>query len=150
MRPRFPILEPLTKGILLSLISIAGGALGVVFLTGTAPAPSPEFMRTLATIGATLVLAYVIEAVWLSTRVEIDDEYEEWLGFITGVGIAGLLGVATALLLSEHRAAGHDNALDDLGLAWSATSLVILGVALVLQPLLAYRFGGQDRRDDST
>lgn len=150
MRPRLPVLEPITKGILLSLISVAGATLGAAFVIGPAPLPSPEFMRTLATIGASLVLAYVIEAVWLATRVEVDDDHEEWLGFITGVGIAGLFGVAIALLLSEHRAAGHDNVLDDLGLAWSAVSQVILGGVLLLQPLLAYRLGNDGQNDRST
>lgn len=121
-------------------LAVALATLGAYFfLAGLAPA-SPELLRTLATIGAALLIAYVVEAVWLVPRVEIDEDHEEWLGFITGAGIAGLLGVVVSMLLSAHREAGHDNVLDDLGLAWTATSLLILGGVLVLQPLLADRY----------
>lgn len=96
-------------------------------------------MQNLAMIGASFVLAYVVEMTWLVRRAEIDGDREEWLGFLVGTGTAALVGVALALLVAEHRAAGHDNFLDDFGLAWSAVSLGTLGGLLVLQPLLADR-----------
>jgi uncharacterized membrane protein YgdD (TMEM256/DUF423 family) len=136
---RLPLLDPIPKGIANALISVALGSLGLYFFFSAVPTASPELLRTTATIGATLLLAYVVEAVWLVQRVERDDEFEEWLGFITGAGIAGFLGVIFALLLAEHRLAGHSNFVDELGTAWVAVSLLILGGALVLQPLLAHR-----------
>lgn len=139
MLSRLPLLDPIPKGIANALISVALASLGLYFFFSAVPVASPELLRTTALIGATLLLAYVIEAVWLVQRVERDDEFEEWLGFVTGAGIAGFLGVIFALLLAEHRLAGHSNFVDELGSAWVAVSLLILGGALVLQPLLAHR-----------
>lgn len=135
-----PVFEPITKGVLLALASVMLGSIGCAFFLGALPAASPELLRSLGTIGAILVPAYVVEVVWLMPRMGQGVEFEEWLGFVVGAGIAGLLGIAFALLLAEHRAAGHANSVDDLGLAWVAVSEVILAGVLVLQPLLANRF----------
>jgi hypothetical protein len=144
-----PRLEPIPKGVANALLSVALASLGVYFFFQAIPSASAELLRTIALIGASLVLAYVVEAVWLVGRVEHDEEYEEWLGFVTGAGIAGFLGVVFALLLAEHRAVGHSNFIDKLGTAWAAVSLLILGAVLVIQPLLAHRFGELgDRADD--
>lgn len=144
MLSRLPILDPLSKGVANALFSVAVASLGAYFFFGAIPLASAELLRSVALIGATLVLAYVVEAVWLAQRVDQseDYEYEEWLGFVSGAGIAGFLGVVFALLLAEHRVAGHSNFIDELGVAWVAVSLLILGFILVLQPVLANRFGG--------
>lgn len=141
MLSRLPILDPTAKGVISALVSVALSSLGVYFFLATLPAASPELLHNMALIGASLLIAYVIEAVWLVPRVEIDDQHEEWIGFIAGAGIAGFAGVIVALLLSEHRVAGHSNFIDDFGLAWATMSLTILGSVLVLQPLLADRYG---------
>jgi len=135
---------------LLALLSVVAATIGASFILAEVPAPSPELMRSIATVGVGLSIAYVVEAVWLAQRVvaEDDDEHEEWLGFLTGVGLAGLLGIVFALLVAEHRAAGHDNVLDHLGVAWSAVSMVILGGVLMLQPILAGRMA-REPDDDS-
>jgi hypothetical protein len=140
MRPSLPVLEPVTKGVLLALWSVVLASIGCAFFLGAVPAPSAELLRSLSTIGAILVPAYVVEAAWLVPRMGQGIEFEEWLGFVVGAGIAGLLGIAIALLLTEHRAAGHANSLDDLGLAWVVVSEAILAGVLILQPLLAHRF----------
>lgn len=139
MFSRLPVLEPISKGIANALASVALASLGAYFFFQAVPSASPELLRTVALIGASLLLAYVVEAVWLVSRVEADDEFEEWLGFVAGAGIAGFLGVVLALLLSAHRAVGHSNFIDEIGLAWVVVSLLILGVVLVVQPLLAHR-----------
>ncbi|HSR94912.1 MAG TPA: hypothetical protein VLK56_08600 [Solirubrobacterales bacterium] len=153
MLSRLPVLEPIPKGIANALGAVALASIGLYFFFAAVPLASPELLRTIALIGASLLIAYVVEAVWLVSRVEVDDEYEEWLGFVTGAGIAGLLGVVFALLLAEHRAVGHSNFIDRLGTAWAAVSLLILAGVLVMQPLLAYRLGnrpsGERAIDDS-
>jgi hypothetical protein len=141
VRLGLPVVEPITKGIANALFAIAAASLGGYFFFNTIPLPSPDLLRSVATIGGTLLLAYIVEVVWLVQRVEQDDEFEEWLGFVTGAGIAGFLGVVFALLLSAHRLAGHANFIDKIGTAWTAISLLILGGVLVLQPLLAHRLG---------
>lgn len=136
------MLDPIPKGIANALASVALVTLGLYFFLQAVPHASPDLLRTTAIVGASLLLAYVVEAVWLAQRAELDDEYEEWLGFVAGAGIAGFLGIVLALLLAEHRLAGHANVVDEVGAAWVAASLLILGGVLVLQPLLAQRFGG--------
>ncbi len=140
MRPELPILEPVTKGILLALFSVAVASIGGAFFLGAIPPASPELLQSLATIGAIFVPAYVVEVVWLVPRMGQGEEFEEWLGFTVGAGIAGLLAIAVALLGVEHRVAGHANSLDDLGLSFVVVSLVILAGTLISQPLLAHRF----------
>ena len=139
MRPS--TFEPITKGVQLALFSVAAGSIGGSFFLGAIPPASPGLLQSLATIGAILVPAYVVEVVWLVPRMGRGEEFEEWLGFIVGAAIAGLLAIAVALLGAEHRLAGHANSLDDLGLAFVVVSLVILAGCLVSQPLLAHRFG---------
>lgn len=140
MRPGLPVFEPITKGVFLALWSVLLGSIGGAFFLGALPAASAQLLQNLSTIGAILLPAYVVEVVWLMPRMGQGIEFEEWLGFVVGAGIAGLLGIAIALLLTEHRAAGHANSLDDLGLAWVVVSETILAGVLVLQPLLANRF----------
>lgn len=140
MLPGLPILDPIPKGVLQALGSVAVATVGIGFALNTIPTASPALLENIAQIGAALLIAYTVEAVWLAQRAEMDDEYEEWLGFLVGTGIAGLLAIAFALLLSGHRAAGHDNLIDDFGLAWAVISLAILGGVLVLQPVLAMRY----------
>lgn len=139
---RLPVLEPVTKGVLLALFSVAVASIGGSFFLGAIPPASPELLQSLATIGAIFVPAYVVEVVWLVPRMGRGEEFEEWLGFTVGAGIAGLLAIAVALLGAEHRVAGHSNSLDDLGLSFVIVSLVILAGCLVAQPLLAQRFSG--------
>jgi len=137
---RLPVFEPITKGVLLALFSVAVASVGGSFFLGAIPPASPELLQSLATIGAIFVPAYVVEIVWLVPRMARGEEFEEWLGFVVGAGIAGLLAIAVALLAVEHRLAGHSNSLDDLGLSFIVVSLTILAGTLVLQPLLAHRF----------
>lgn len=144
MRPHLPVLEPITKGVLLAFWSLALASIGCAFFLGAIPAASPELLQSLATIGAILVPAYVVEIVWMLPQMGKGIEYEEWLGFVVGTGIGGLTAIAVALLLAQHRAAGHANSLDDLGLAWVIVSETILAGVLVVQPLLAHRFRDLD------
>lgn len=92
-------------------------------------------------IGVAILLGYVIEVVWMTTRLEREnDERESWLGSMVGLGLSGLAGIVVALLIAEHRAAGHANLLDKYGLWWSTVSLAMLGVLVTLQPLIVDRW----------
>lgn len=144
MRPELPILEPITKGILLALFSVVVASFGAAFFLGALPAVSPGLLDSLATIGAIFLAAYVVEVVWMVPRMGRGEEFEEWLGFMVGSGVAGLLAIVVALLGAQHRVAGHSNSIDDLALSFVVVSLVILGGTLVAQPLLARRFADLD------
>ena len=137
---RLSAYEPMTKGVLLALFSVAVASIGAAFFLGAVPPASPDLLQTLALIGAILLPAYVVEVIWLMPRMGHGEEFEEWFGFIVGAGIADLLAIAVALLGVQHRLAGHANSLDDLGLAFVVVSLVVLAGTLVAQPLLANRF----------
>lgn len=139
---RLPVYEPVTKGVLLAFFSVVVAGIGAAFFLSAIPPASPDLLQTLALIGAILLPAYVVEVVWLLPRMERGEELEEWLGFMVGAAIADLLAIAVALLGVQHRLAGHANSLDDLGLAFVVVSLVVLAGTLVVQPLLANRFGG--------
>jgi len=143
---RLPVFEPITKGVLLALFSVAVASIGGSFFLGAIPPASPDLLQSLATIGAIFIAAYVVEVVWMVPRMGRGEEFEEWLGFMVGSGIAGLLAIAVALTGVQHRLAGPSNSLDDLGLSFVIVSLVILAGTLVLQPLLAHRFDGSAER----
>jgi hypothetical protein len=74
--------------------------------------PSPDLMRSIGEVGAT-----------------------------AGFGIGGLMGIVAALLVAEHRAAGHHNFLDTFGLWWSAIALVSLGGYVAMHPVIVDRWG---------
>jgi hypothetical protein len=102
--------------------------------------PPPELLYSIAGAGVALLLGYVIEAVWMVGRAERKEWHESWLGFVYGVGLAGFIGIAAALLVAAHRAARHGNLLDDLGLWWSVSSLGFLGLLVTLHPLIVDRW----------
>lgn len=137
---RLPVYEPITKGVLLALFSVALASIGAAFFLSAVPPASPALLQNLALIGAILLPGYVVEVIWLVPRMGRGEELEEWLGFIVGAAIADLLAIAVALLGVQHRLAGHANSLDDLGLAFVIVSLIVLAGTLVAQPLLARRF----------
>lgn len=109
------------------------------------PPPSAELMRSVAGIGITIVLAYVIEAVWMVGRLErVGADREAWLGSAVGMTVCGLSGVAAAVLVAAHREAMHSNYLDTFGLWWVVASLGLLGAMVALQPLIADRWTKED------
>jgi MFS family permease len=130
-------IDPLLKEILLTL-----GAVSLVAICGAlgfrSAYPDSGLMYTIAQIGTAIVFAYIIVAVWMVERVNRSEEdNRDWLGMMTGLAIAGLVGVGSALAVGSHRAAGHANFLDLLGLWWAVMSLVSLAAVIVIQPLLA-------------
>lgn len=131
-------LGQISRGVAEGLAGVAALAAVMTSLTSAIPQPSPALLRDMASLGIVLVLAYVVEAVWLVPRMGSEPDYENRLGAITGIGLAGMIGVAAALALSAHRAAGHDNAVDAIGFAWTVSSLGLLAAMVTLQPLLVH------------
>lgn len=100
--------------------------------------PSPELCRTLAGIGASFFLAYVIEATWLATRFEANRRSEYFLGFITGLAALGFLGVAFALWLSDRPSGEPLKHTEDFYLWFSLLSLGALGLLVAFQPFITH------------
>jgi hypothetical protein len=98
-------------------------------------------MHSIAEIGATLLVAWAVEATWMaSNNRRQGDKREDWLGSIAGFGVCGLLALVVALVVAEHRAANHGNFLDDIGLWWSVVALFTLGALVVMHPVIVERW----------
>lgn len=142
-----PVLRGIEEWFVVAALTAAGLGLVSALLL---PHPSAALMRDIANIGIVLVLAFAVEAAWLAPHVadgSSKDDKEE-MGRLLGLGLAGLLGVVVAVLVSAHRAAGHGNLLDDFGLGWAVASLTALGLMVVLHPWLVHVW--EDKRGSST
>lgn len=147
-------LNPVRKGFAEGLAAIAAGSLFAVFgLTVIASKPTDDLLRSLAEVGATFLIAYVIEVSWIvktSSTARALDERESRLGTFIGIGAAALFGIALALGLAERARVHHWNFFDEIGFAWVAVSLVALGAVVVLQPLLTHEWLNDGARISSS
>jgi hypothetical protein len=132
-------LSPLRKGVIEAIAVI--GLCAVVsfpFFWAYAAAPGETF-GDIAQIGATLLVAYAVETSWwLKTSRKRGARRENWVGFVVGIGLGGFLGIASAVALSAHD--GSLNWIEAFGLAWSAVSLLLLGLLVATLPLLIYEW----------
>jgi hypothetical protein len=140
-------LDPIWRGVAEAAAALVACAAAFTLETRLIPAPSPQLLLAIASLGTALLLAYVVEMAWLITRLRSASDYELRLGAFVGLGIGGLIGVVLALLLSAHNAAGHSNFLDDVGLAWVVSSLAVLGSLVVVQPLLVHEWAVSNESD---
>jgi hypothetical protein len=109
----------------------------VVFWFG--PAVPPAAFGHLAQVGAALLISYAIETSWLlKESVARSARRENWVGFVSGTGLAGLGGIACALILSAHH--GPLTWIEGMAFAWSCASLLLLGSLVALLPLLIYEW----------
>jgi hypothetical protein len=100
--------------------------------------PSPELLRTVAAIGASFFLAYIIEATWLAKLFPAGKRGEIVLGVLMGFAASGLLGVIFALMLSELPASEAFGRSQDFRFWWSLISLGGLGFLVAIQPGIAH------------
>jgi hypothetical protein len=135
-----PKLREIEKGALEALLSLVGCTISGTLAVRLVSDPSADLLSGLASLGTGLLLAYIVEISWLTSRMRRLSDYERRLGAFVGVGASGLLGVVVALLLAAHREAGHSNLLDSVGVSWVAVSLTFLGVVVIIQPLLIHEW----------
>lgn len=143
-----PKVGEIEKGVLEALLALLGGTIAIMLLVHAVPDPSTDLLDGIANLGTGLLLAYVVEISWLTARMRWEPDYERRLGAFVGIGTGGLVGVAMALLLAAHRAAGHSNLLDSVGLSWVVASLAILGGVVVVQPPLVHEWSGSGPDSD--
>jgi hypothetical protein len=136
------------KGALEALLALVVSTIAGTLVASVVPHPSDDLLKGFASLGTGLLLAYVVEISWLTTRMRREPDYERRLGAFVGIGAGGLVGVVIALLLSAHRAAGHSNLLDSIGLSWVAVSLAFLGGFVIIQPLLVHEWSGEQPDSD--
>jgi hypothetical protein len=109
---------------------------------------SPEFLRTAAGIGASLFLAFIIEATWLAARFDTEPKSEMLLGFVTGLAAWGFVGVASLLVLSESHDPGPLQGSESLYFWFSVIGLALLGISVAFQPVVTHTWENEDPDDD--
>lgn len=99
--------------------------------------PSSELLVALAGVSGTLFVAYSVVASSVVRVVHTrDEELEYRLGAMVGIGMCAVIGIGSALLLTEatspldwpHRVA----------FCWAGSSAVWLAVAVAISPWVAY------------
>jgi hypothetical protein len=108
--------------------------------------PSDSFLQSVAQIGATLLIAYAVETSWAVKISGALSSDQRWMGFIMGIGAAGLGGIALALALSERVVADHWSWVDEFMFGWVVGSLTILGCLIVSLPDLTDSWARKIRR----
>ena len=135
-------MTPMRSGSAISVIGVC--VLGVMLwwpLAELAERPSPELLRSLAAIGATLLIVYAVEfsAAIRSSRL-LETSREVWVGAIVGAAAMGMIGVVLTLSLAERAQVGHWIWADALAFSFAVSSLILLAVFVVLLPQYAYEW----------
>jgi hypothetical protein len=128
-------------GVIGLLTGVVAGSLAIG-LRGIAY-PSPNLFRGLGQAGIGLLIAYSFSLAaaerFLGDR-NSEESHTNWLGVVVGLGLCALIGSGLAFGLAEHRAAGHANALDWIGLWWSVGSIGMIGLLVAVQPVTTYEW----------
>lgn len=110
-------------------------------LSQLAEKPSAGLLLAIAGIGATLLVAYSIEAAAVSRKsFSRSQGNEAWLGSLVGAGTAGLIGLVIALGLAERASVDHWGMADDMAFALAVGSLLLLALVVVLFPWLSHEW----------
>jgi hypothetical protein len=104
--------------------------------------PTAPLLDSVAQIGATLLIAYVVEISWLvkASRSRDIEERESRLGAFTGAGAAGLIGIVLSMILSGRAEAHRWIWLDEFCFGWVIASLLMLGITVVMRPMLTHEW----------
>jgi hypothetical protein len=125
-------------GIILFLAAVLTSCGAVVLST-----PSAELLWALAQLGVGLLIAYSIALAAVEkdlSRKGTRNQHENWVGFVGGCGVCGLVGIGLALITASDLEAGHTNLADQAGLWWSASSIGMLGIMVAILPILSYEW----------
>lgn len=100
---------------------------------------SGQFFETVAQLGATLLVAYAFETgTMIKALRKRGPNQEKLVGFVSALGLSGLIGAATSLVLSEH--GGQLSTFELVACAFSLSSIGMLGLLVALQPVLIYEW----------
>jgi hypothetical protein len=82
----------LQQGLLGVVLGVPALATLLAFSSADFAYPSPALLHSMAEIGIAILLGYVIEVVWMTTRLERKDgDRERWLEATVGLGLSGLI-----------------------------------------------------------
>jgi hypothetical protein len=123
--------EAFSVTFVISLLSLVG-------LNQLFPNPA-QTSAALAQIGATLLIAHVVQMSWvLQNSRKRGSDRENWVGANTGLGICAVTGIGVALALSSHEESF--NWLEGFGFAWVVVSSGLLGLWIAIQPWAMYHW----------
>lgn len=134
-------LGPLYAGVAYGIapVVVMASILSVLAFVESVGEPSAALFRDLTQVGIGLFLAFSVAIAGAGIRAgEAVADHVNWLGTGCGLGFCGLTAIGVSVALAAHREAGHANALDVVGLAWVAASLLLIGMAVAVLPYAAY------------
>jgi hypothetical protein len=129
-------LPPYRRGIAEAVILMLGlSLLAWIVCAALDIRANAQTLRTLAQIGATLLVAYGVLAASIisAAQAEAPDKRKERLGALVGIGGAGLIGIAGALILSQRAWVTNPGCLEELAFGWTIGSLLMFLLFVALQ-----------------
>lgn len=103
------------------------------------PAIPAETFDAAAQIGATLLIAYAVETSWwLKASRYRSSNRENWVGYASGIGTCGFIGVSACLVLST--SPQSLSWFESYWATWSLFTLMLLGGLVGTLPLLIYEW----------
>lgn len=108
--------------------------------------PGPNLFETLAQIGATFLVAYVVEVTWLvkASRGLRLVERETRLGRLLAVGAAVLVGISAAIWLASLPANHGWSLMNEIGFGLVVGTMLMAGTTIVMQPLFTHEWAAPD------
>lgn len=135
-------MSPFLKGAAAALGLMTGGAVAIaLFLIGIQAdfGLSDEALSATAQIGATLLIAYAVETCWfIKESRSRGSNSENWIGFVSGLGVCSALGVFIALAFIGYE--GSLSFLQAFAAVWMIFSLGFLALLVALLPYLLYEW----------
>jgi cytochrome bd-type quinol oxidase subunit 2 len=121
---------------------MAGGAATIALILVVVQADfslSDDALSAIAQIGATLLIAYALETSWFVKESRArGSKRENWLGFVTGIGICSALGVVIAIAFIGYE--GTLSFLQAFAAVWMLFSLGFLALLVALLPYVLYEW----------
>jgi threonine/homoserine/homoserine lactone efflux protein len=135
-------MSPVPKGIAAAVGFMTGSLAAMAMLTVGLEVDlrlSNQALSSIAQIGATLLIAYAVETSWFIKQSRIRDSgRENWVGFVTGVGISSAFGIAFAVaLINRH---GSPSFLESAVAMWTLFSTGFLALLVALLPYFLYEW----------
>lgn len=133
-------LSPLRRGYLETLVVLGVSSAAIwPFFHWAKPAIPAETFDAAAQIGATLLVAYAVETSWwLKASRYRSSNRENWVGYASGIGTCGFIGVTVSLALST--SPSNLSWFESYGATWVLFTLLLLGGLVATLPLLIYEW----------
>lgn len=99
---------------------------------------SDDALAAISQVGATLLVAYAVEMSWFvkASRAR-DKNREDWVGFVTGVGLCSAVGIGVAIASIGREST---NFFEALAGTWMLFSLGLLGLLVASLPYFLYEW----------